>query len=311
MPDIKWGYSINGFSLRRASNRERALKAISVCGFRNVELRHGSAPSAVMGRPDAIQYGYGTVYNFVGFLHSCGIDQIASFFFNPELPATEEEAQDWPGSPTDATRHEAIIESARTFAMLLHDVGGTCLVVRTIGREASPVSDAKMKTVAECWNKVGKMTKEYGVQTALHFDWQGAMRSQGDIDKMMALASPDVGLAIDTGEMMVCGVDPLALYEKYAARVKHFHFKDALGAGIPQGGGAPQGGGGGFPGGGGGGPRIFLEMGEGKVNFPALLKSIKQHNYGGWIIVENEGGSSQQDSCMMNSWYLKAVLSKV
>ncbi len=286
MPDVKLGYSINGFNTRRPNNQERALKAISVCGFRAVELRHQSTPAAPLGRPDAVELRFGSAYNFRGYLYSCGIDQVPSFFFNPELPATEEEAQDEPGSPTDAARHDAILESATSFTKLLHDLGGSCLVVNTISRGA-PATEVQIKTVAECWNRVGKMTKEYGVQTAMHLDWQCAIRSLGDIERLLALTSSEVGLAIDTGDMTLAGVDPIALYEKHTDRVKHFHFKDTQGE------------------------RGFCEMGAGKVKFPALLKSIQQHNYSGWIILEMEGGSSAQTTCMLNSWYVKRVLSTV
>ena len=47
------------------------------------------------------------------------------------------------------------------------------------------------------------------------------------------------------------------------------------------------------------------------VNFPALMKSIKQHGYSGWIIVESDRSPNPVESTMMNSWYVQHVLAKV
>jgi inosose dehydratase len=310
MPELRWGYEINQWKplserILRREQQDRAFKEMSACGFRAVELMSGEGRWAPLGNPGQIVLNFGSVHNFVDFLHSCGIDQIAGFFVNSSQAAS------------DATTHPAILEYARPFAVFLHDVGGSILIARPMQdywREA-PVTEAKIKNAAECWNKVGKMTKDLGVQTAMHIDFLCAIHSMEDIDKLLGFTDSDlVGLAIDTAELTIAGVDPVKLYEKHHARVKHFHFKDAHSVDelaeyknanadlelLVDGGKR-------------GIERWFWEMGMpgGLVDFPALMKSIKAHNYSGWIIVESDQSINPAESAMLNSWYVKQVLSKV
>jgi len=72
-------------------------------------------------------------------------------------------------------------------------------------------------------------TKAAGVQTALHVDFLNGMRREADIDQVLKATDPaTVGLALDTAEFTIAGIDPVKFYEKNHARVKHFHFKDAV-----------------------------------------------------------------------------------
>jgi inosose dehydratase len=314
MANIKWGYAVTQ-NVRRRDVQETAFKQMSVCGFRGLELRASTGRGAVLGRPDIIEINFGTTHNLMDFLHSCGIDQIASFFYDPGIRFEEE---NYPSrSPSNPADHDGIVESTRSFAKFLRDVGGSCLVVRPMGsywREA-PVTEEKIKNAAECWNKVGKMTKDLGVMTAMHVDCLCALHSTADIDKILALTNPElVGLAMDTGELTVAGIDPVKLYDKHYSRVKHFHFKDARFADtldeyklknaesqmLTAGGQRKI-------------ERWFYEIGRpgGLVDLPALMKSIKQHDYQGWIIAESEQCPNPPESCMLNSWYVQYVLSKI
>jgi inosose dehydratase len=313
MPGIQWGYVVNQ-SVRRRDVQERAFKQISVCGFRGVELREGTGRFAPLGRPDLIEINFGSDHNLVEFLHSCGIDQIVSYFYNPGLASEEETWRSrFASNPAD---HDGILQSIRPFARFLQEVGGSRLVVEAMGaytREA-PLTDDKIKNAAECWNKVGKMAKEYGVQTSMHTDCLCAIHGMGDIEKLLRFTNPEyVGFTVDTAELIVTGVDPVDLYEKHHDRVNHFHFKgahavDALGeykgpgaANLLNDGGQR------------GIVRWFYEMGRSGelVNFPALVKSMKAHRYQGWVMVENEQSPNPPESCMLNCWYTKNVLSKI
>jgi hypothetical protein len=59
--------------------------------------------------------------------------------------------------------------------------------------------------------------------------------------------------------------------------------------------------------------RWFFEMGApgGLVDFKALMESMKQHNYDGWVVVESDQSPHPEESVMLNGWYVKQVLSKV
>lgn len=314
MPTVSWGCAIDYWEVRRRNLQERTLKTMSICGFRGVELQAASGRMAPLGRPDLIELNFGSTANFVEFVHSCGVDSIPSFFYNPGIAFLEESA---PGrSPSNRADHAGILASTTSFAKFLHDVGGSCLVVRPMGsywREA-PVTEEKIKSAAECWNAVGAMSKGYGVQTAVHPDFLCAIHDRADIEKLLQLTNPEfVGLALDPAELTIAGIDPLSLYEANYDRVKHFYFQDAhavdtLGEYKTSNAEVEVLGGGGQR-------RIdqwFWPMGEekGLVDFPALMKSIRQHNYSGWIIMKSNPSPHPAEGAMLNSRYVRKVLSE-
>lgn len=314
MPDLKFGYAINQWDPVRREQQERAFKVLSIGGFKAVELTEGSARWAPLGRREEIETNFDSVARFAAFLHSCGIERVSSWFYDPARPAIEEASGG--RSATNLRDHQGIVDSTRGFARTLQELGGSCLVVRPIGsywREV-PVTDDKLKTAAECWNKVGIMTQEYGVQTAVHPDFLSAVRSAEDLDKFLKLTDPKlVGLTIDTAEVTIAGHDPVKLYETYSSRVKHLHFKDTHDKDtlaeyklsnadfqLLSAGGARN------------IARWFWEMGtpEGLVDFPRLVRSLKANNYGGWVIVESDQSPDPAESALLNAYYVRNVLAK-
>ena len=321
MADLKFGYAINQWGapseesfIERREQQARAFKVLSAAKFRALELDEGSGRWSPLGRREQIIINFGSVKNFRSFLESCGIDRIASWFYDPARPAAEEASTG--RSALVPGDHQGIVDSMRPFATTLMELGGSCMVVRPMPSywRVAPVADDKIKIAADCWNQVGKMTKEYGIQTAVHPDFLSAIRSTDDLDKFMNQTDPQlVGLAIDTAEMTIAGNDPVALYEKYTSRVKHFHFKDThatdtlgeykernaefelLSSGGKR-----------------GIERWFWEMGTpaGLVDFPKLVKSLKAHNYDGWIIVESDQAVDPAESALLNAYYVQKVLAK-
>lgn len=306
MANIRWGYAINQWrnnetDLVTREQRESALKVISISGFRAVEITDGA-----IGGPDIVPAYFGSVHGFKDFINSCGVDHVCSFFGN--LGG---------GSPSNPVDHSRLTESAKRLSKFLAELGGSCLVVRPIGsywREA-PITQDKLKTVADCWNNVGKATKAEGIQTALHVDFLCGVRKETDLDQLMRFSDPAaVGLAVDTAELAIAGIDAVRFYEKNYGRVKHFHFKDAVTTDnmeeykeptadiqLLNVGGKRQ------------ISRWFYEMGTpgGLVNFAALFKSMKQHDYDGWVVVESDQSPHVEESVMLNGWYVKQVLGRV
>ena len=157
------------------------------------------------------------------------------------------------------------------------------------------------------------MTRSLGLQTVLHLDALSALRTTAELDQLLAMTdASSVNLAFDTAELTIAGNDVVRLYRTYHQRVRHFHFKDALAvdtldeyqlpnaerAMILAGGKRKI-------------RRWFSEMGtpEGLVDFPGLVRAMKELGYSGWIIVESDKGPQPAASGMMlNGWYLQRVL---
>jgi inosose dehydratase len=308
MPDIKWGYAVNQWrnlevDLVRKDQMESAFKVISVCGFNGVEIT-----DTAIGNHDYISGLFGSVRNFMNFLNDSGLERVCSFYYGYY----------W-GSPLNPADHGMLAGEAGGYAQAIAPLGASRFVARPMGPyfKNAPITDEKIKTVAECWSKVGEATKAFGVKTTLHSDFLCGIRSEVDIDKLLEWSDPaSVGFTLDTAELTIAGIDPVKFYEKHHDRVDHVHFKDAIttdtldeykdlnaeieywpqhlcAAGIKR-----------------GIERWYYEMGTpgGLVDFPALVASMTAHAYDGWAVVESDQSPHPEESVMLNGWYLKRVL---
>lgn len=315
---IQWGYAYNQWKFSwqdfaRVDDNLRALKVTSACGFRAVELYGGTGPWNPLGRPESIAVNFGSAAKFKLALEDCGIEAVSSTFYDPTMLSFEELHHGL--LPTRPSDHAVILATARIHAGLLAEVGGSCLVVRPFPSFAAEgaLDPARLKAAADCWSAVGAMTQELGLHTVLHIDALSALRTTAELDQLLKMTDAAcVNLAFDTAELTIAGHDAVALYRKYHARVRHFHFKDALAvdtlgeyqlanaerAMILAGGKRKI-------------RRWFSEMGtaEGLVDFPTLLRAMQELRYSGWVIVESDKGPQPAAGGMMlNGWYLQRVL---
>lgn len=177
-----------------------------------------------------------------------------------------------------------------------------------------PVTDEKIKRMAECWTKVGRKTMEHGIKLTCHHEFYCCLHTREEIDKFYSYADPQyVGFFIDTAQHQIAGLDPTELYVKYHDRVTGFHFKDTHNVDLrgdyrtppdPERVAATT-------------YRWFWEMGtpQGLVDFPKLMKALKDFNYIGWLTVEHDkadiGGANYAESTCHAKWYIDNVLAKI
>ena len=123
------------------------------------------------------------------------------------------------------------------------------------------------------------------------------------------LTGSRIGLCVDTGHLMVGGVDPVALAASHTARVTHVHLKDVdaeLAEAVLSGrlafGDAVRAG-------------IFRPLGEGDVDIAALVRVLEESGYQGWYVLEQdvmldaapEGEGPMQDVRRCLAFLAKAV----
>ena len=314
MSGITWGYAVNQWkfgqdAFLRREHHESAFKTISVCGFREVELRVGTGRWEPLGHPVRVIDSYGSVGALAAVVRDCGLERVASSFWDPALPLLEEPS--FGRSTTNPDDRDGIVGSARVFAEFLRTLGGSTLVVRPVGSRwrTGPLDDATLGVVAETWNAAGAATAEVGIRTALHLDCLSALQTPAEIAMLLDRTDPAaVTLALDTGELTLAGVDPVALYERHADRVGHIHLKDVKTTDTLDerlqpnaehefltGGGSREIG------------RWFWELGVdgGLVDLPALYEALDRHGYRGSLIVECEGTPDPWLSTMLSGRHLQ------
>ena len=146
-------------------------------------------------------------------------------------------------------------------------------------------SDALWKAYGERLNAFGAhLKKTYGITLAYHHHMGAYVESPADIDHLMQVTdAQSVGLLFDTGHAFYGGAqDPNAALLKHIDRVVHVHCKDVRVPVISQArndnwsflNGVING--------------IFTVPGDGSIDYRAVLSTLKNAGYEGWLVVEAE-----------------------
>lgn len=154
-----------------------------------------------------------------------------------------------------------------------------------VSRRPQFANEALWQAYAERLNAFGEhLLKTYGIQLAYHHHMGAYVESPADVDKLMQLTDPaKVLLLFDTGHAYFGGAaNPVDLLAKHVKRVVHVHCKDVRTPVIAQArndgwsflNGVING--------------TFTVPGDGSIDYAAVLKTLKDNGYEGWLVVEAE-----------------------
>ena len=157
------------------------------------------------------------------------------------------------------------------------------------GQQAVPLSrrpqfagDTQWHAYASKLDAFARYTLSQGVGLAYHHHMGAYVETVTDIDRLMSLTGPDVGLLFDSGHITFAGGDPVDVLKRHIARVCHVHCKDVRPAvahearrqdwsflnSVLKG--------------------VFTVPGDGNVDFRSLLQILRDNGYRGWLVVEAE-----------------------
>ena len=221
----------------------------------------------------------------------------------------------------DAGHHDAGAETAVRTARLLAEVGGPDNII-VIGDDHSTVplrhskagriqpehglNEAGWESYTAGAMKVAQAVKqETGLRSVIHHHGATYVETPAEIEKFLSLTdSTLIGLCFDTGHYMLGGGDPVTGLKEHANRIWHVHFKDfdpaVVARADDEGWGYQQ-----LI-----GQRVFSELGQGAVDFPAVLTVLNEINYDSWIVVEQDvlpGMGSPKESAARNRAYLQSI----
>ena len=168
------------------------------------------------------------------------------------------------------------------------------------------MSEAQWAIFADGANRIARAVKrETGLRTIFHHHIGTWVETPAETAKLLSLTDPTVlGLCFDTGHYRFGGGDPLTGLQQHADRIWHVHFKDH----APQ--VAAQSRAAGWDGVTAVGHGVFCELGQGDIDFPAVLAKLYELNYAGWIVVEQDvlpGMGSPKESAQRNRNYLASI----
>jgi sugar phosphate isomerase/epimerase len=173
------------------------------------------------------------------------------------------------------------------------------------GVDVTPLED--LKNIAITVEQIGKRcTEELGIKFGVHAHLSAQIATEPEINYLMENTNPEhVYFVLDTSMVNMAGMDPVALAKKLGNRICEFHLKDN--AKNTRGGAKP----------------LLVDMpedyfnnpisyplGEGGVDFPALIDHLRTSNWRGHLVVELETSPWRpaKESARITANYIRNVL---
>ncbi len=199
----------------------------------------------------------------------------------------------WYSGRLAARSAEEEIKAVGPHLRLLADSGATVMVygevADAIQGQPQPLyqrprftTEAQWTAYADKVTALARHTLAHGVRLSYHHHMGAYVETEADVDKLMALTGPELGLLFDSGHLAFAGGDPLAVLKRHISRISHVHCKDIRPAVVKLArnrnwsfldavlNGA------------------FTVPGDGALDFRALLNELYKAGYAGWLVVEAE-----------------------
>jgi inosose dehydratase len=198
----------------------------------------------------------------------------------------------------DPAKEKETLELHTQHAKYLHAAGGKYLQVIGQGNpKGSPANwtAADYKREGYLLTEIGKRAAEYGIQTGFHNHMNTIGQAPQATDAILDAADPKyVKLELDVAHYLQGGGDPAAAVRQYKRRLLFLHLKDTKPSPSARSG------------------YEFAELGQGRVDFKALLAALEETHFRGWGIVELDGerpGSTRtpEESARMSKQYLESL----
>jgi inosose dehydratase len=198
----------------------------------------------------------------------------------------------------DPAKEKEVLEQHTQHAKYLQAAGGKYLQVIGAGNPKGAPANwtaADYKREGYLLTEIGKRAAEFGIQTGFHNHMNTIGQAPEATDAIMDAADPKyVKLELDVAHYLQGGGDPAAAVRKYQRRLLFLHLKDTKPSPSAHDG------------------YEFAELGQGRVDFKALLAALKETHFRGWGIVELDGerpGSKRtpEESARMSKQYLESL----
>ncbi|SDP64209.1 inosose dehydratase [Arthrobacter sp. ok909] len=156
--------------------------------------------------------------------------------------------------PEELHRINRAAELAATF-------GAERLVVGGGARRAAGTTDRDYALLARALDQVTDIAESFGLNASYHPHLSTMVESTHELERLMDRTR--IGFCPDTAHLAAGGIDPAAVIRKYPDRIRHVHLKDFRAD-----------------------PFQFLPLGEGDLDFPDIIRAVKESGYDSWLMVE-------------------------
>ena len=199
------------------------------------------------------------------------------------------------GSPSaDATKRQAEVDKFLVGAKFAKAAGALTVQATSPRRPGTPEElNEQLKSFAATLDVIGKQTAAIGLPLAFHPHMDQLGQNPEDVEIILKNTDPRyVKLLLDIGHWAAAGADPVKAVKDHAKRLHMLHIKD-----VKDGEGGKK-----FE---------FVELGQGKVDFPGVFAALKTAGYKGWAVVELDrvpAGRAAKDAAIANKAFLEKTL---
>jgi inosose dehydratase len=184
-------------------------------------------------------------------------------------------------------------------AKFVHDVGGLYLQLIDQKPKDRAVTDADYKQLGKLITEIGKRSADLGIKVGYHNHMGTISEKPEALEKVLAASDPRYAkLELDVAHYFQGGGDPAKAIQKHADRLLFLHIKDVEPAPAE----ADSR----------GRPYRWVELGQGKVDLPAVFDALHKAKFRGWAIVELDNvpdkSKTPKDSAAISKKYLEEKL---
>jgi inosose dehydratase len=159
-------------------------------------------------------------------------------------------------------------------AQFVKDSGGLYLqILDKLTSYTRSVTPEECKRLGKLLTELGKRTADIGIPLGYHNHLNTLSQKPENLDLILENSDPKyMKLELDTAHAVAGGGDPAQMIRKYHDRLLFMHLKDvhAIAADTPK---AKY-------------PFEFVELGRGRVDFPAVFAALDQVAFSDWAVVE-------------------------
>ena len=158
-------------------------------------------------------------------------------------------------------------------AQYVKDAGGLYLqILDRLKAYPRTVTPAECKQLGALLTELGKRTADIGIPLVYHNHVDTISEHPQNLAMVMENSDPKyVHLLLDTAHAQAGGGDPTKMIEQYRKRIILLHLKDVIDK--PMAGRMRY-------------PFEWVELGRGRVDFPAVFAALDRIGYDGWAVVE-------------------------
>lgn len=264
------GIQLGYASITWGGNERQAIDDISSLGFRGIQMRANAATDFQPGELRDLL----SQHNLTFVALSSGEVDID--------PSLEKE---------QIAKHVAN-------AKFVKDVGGLYLQVldKLVNQRPRIVTPAECKRLAQLLNAIGEQTTDLGIPLGYHNHMNTLSERPENLERILDASDPRyVHLELDIAHYLGGGGDPAKAILQYHDRLLFLHLKDMLDE--PMGTEKNQ-----------KYPIKWVELGQGRVDIPAVFAALHKTNFHGWAIVEldrvPDKSKTPRESAMISKTYL-------